>query len=104
VVNARLVRAPFPASAVLAGLVILLSSASAWACPSCTTRSGGGSIIPILLGAMILTPYIVSTVVLRIIRKAEAERAIEESAATVTATDRKQSHGSGAGGTAPARA
>jgi hypothetical protein len=37
--------------------------------------------IPLVLGAMILTPYVVTTVVLRVIRKAEAERAREEEAA-----------------------
>lgn len=103
-VNARLARAFSPASALLAGFFILSSSNLAWACPSCTTRSGGGFMIPILLGAMILTPYIVSTVVLRIIRKAEAERAREERAAIAAPTERKQSHVEGAGGTAPARA
>jgi hypothetical protein len=41
--------------------------------------------IPILLGAFILTPYVVSTVVLRIIRKAEAERAREDEAMRASA-------------------
>jgi hypothetical protein len=68
------------ASAVLLGMLTLCVALPAWACPSCTTRSSGGYMIPILLGAFILTPYVVSTVVLRIIRKAEAERAHEEDA------------------------
>jgi hypothetical protein len=66
------------ASAVLLGTFTLFLALPAWACPSCTTRSSGGYMIPILLGAFILTPYVVSTVVLRIIRKAESERAREE--------------------------
>ncbi len=76
------------AIAWLAGLVVLCTALPAWACPSCTTRSGGGFMIPLLLGGMILTPYIVSTVVLRIVRKGEAERALEDQAAFATATDK----------------
>jgi hypothetical protein len=36
--------------------------------------------IPLLLGAFILTPYLVATVVLRIIRKAEAAQLLEDQA------------------------
>jgi hypothetical protein len=59
--------------------------------------------IPILLGAFILTPYVVSTVVLRIIRKAEAERAREDEAmrsAAKTPTS-NQSHAKPAANIAP---
>jgi hypothetical protein len=59
--------------------------------------------IPLLLGAMILTPYVVSTVVLRIVRKAEAERALEDQAATAPDTS-SRSHVDPAADTAPARA
>jgi len=65
-------------AAVLMGLAVVLGSPSAWACPACATRGSGGFLIPLLLGAMILTPYVVATVVLRIVRRAEAERAQEE--------------------------
>ncbi len=64
--------------ALLAGAFLVLLARTAAACPACTTRSGGGYMIPLLLGAMILTPYLVTTVVLRIIRKAEAERELED--------------------------
>jgi hypothetical protein len=37
--------------------------------------------IPLLIGAFILTPYVIGTVVLRIFRKVEAERAREDEAA-----------------------
>jgi hypothetical protein len=60
------------------GALVLLVSKAALACPACATRSGGGWSLPLLLGAMILTPYLVTTVVLRIFRKVEAERAREE--------------------------
>jgi hypothetical protein len=61
--------------------------------------------IPILLGAMILTPYVVSTVVLRIIRKAEAERALEDQVASKATSDAShRSHADPAASTAPARA
>ena len=66
-------------AAALASAWLVLSARVAEACPSCTTRSGGGIWIPILLGSMMLTPYVVATVVLRVVRKAEAERALEES-------------------------
>ena len=65
------------AHAALFGAWLLVARTAA-ACPACTTRSGGGYMIPLLLGAMILTPYLVTTVVLRVIRKAEAERQLEE--------------------------
>jgi hypothetical protein len=60
--------------------------------------------IPLLLGAMILTPYIVSTVVLRIVRKAEAERALEDQGAARTTSDTSSSHVDPAADTSPARA
>jgi len=59
--------------------------------------------IPLLLGAMILTPYVVSTVVLRIVRKAEAERAREDQA-SAAAIRNSSTHVDGVGGKAPARA
>jgi hypothetical protein len=60
------------------GSLALLVSKAALACPACATRSGGGWSLPLLLGGMILTPYLVTTVVLRVFRKVEAERALEE--------------------------
>jgi hypothetical protein len=106
VVKARLARAACRASAGLASILILCAAHPAWACPSCTTRSGGGFLIPLLLGGMILTPYVVSTVVLRIVRKAEAERAIEDESARSFAapSDTSNSHVDPAADTAPARA
>ncbi|HMJ54136.1 MAG TPA: hypothetical protein VK540_18775 [Polyangiaceae bacterium] len=101
-VTSRLARAACQASAFLAAVFVLCAAPPAWACPSCTTRSGGGFMIPLLLGAMILTPYVVSTVVLRIVRKAEAERALEDQAASADTSSR--SHVDPAADTAPARA
>ena len=69
-------------AAVVAALLVFAARTAA-ACPACTTRSGGGYMIPLLLGAFILTPYLVATVVLRIIRKAEAERLLEDRALVV---------------------
>jgi len=63
--------------------------------------------IPLLVGAMILTPYVVSTVVLRIVRKAEAERAREDEAANAPADLSRASslsHAAPAGDNAPVRA
>jgi hypothetical protein len=64
--------------ALASGALVILVSRAALACPSCATRSGGGWSLALLLGAMILTPYLVATVVLRVFRKVEAERAREE--------------------------
>ena len=107
VVKLRLARAACRASAVLASVLTLCLTSPAWACPSCTTRSGGGYMIPLLLGAMILTPYVVGTVVLRIFRKAEAERAREDEAAQSVAGPSHAStvsHAAPAADGAPARA
>ena len=54
--------------------------------------------IPLLLGAMILTPYIVGTVVLRIVRKGEAERAREDAAYAASSDTNHRSHADPAGG------
>ena len=95
------------ASAVLAFALTSLLAHPALACPSCTTRSGGGFMIPILLGAMILTPYIVTTVVLRVVRKAEADRILEDEASRSLAgasDPSSRSHVGPAAGSAPVRA
>ena len=61
--------------------------------------------IPLLLGAMILTPYIVGTVVLRIVRKGEAAGAVDDQTASGATSDTShRSHADPAVGTAPARA
>ena len=62
--------------------------------------------IPLLIGAMILTPYVIGTVVLRIFRKAEAERAREDEAARayVDPSRSSLSHAAPAGDNAPVRA
>ena len=83
--NSGALRISSRASALLFGMAAFWQAAPAWACPSCTTRGNGGSMVPIVLGAMILTPYVVTTVVLRVIRKAEAERAREEQQAASAA-------------------
>ena len=106
-VKRRLARAACRASAVLASVLTLCLAGEAWACPSCTTRSGGGYMIPLLLGAMILTPYVIGTVVLRIFRKAEAERAREDESARAYADPShgsSLSHAAPAGDNAPVRA
>jgi hypothetical protein len=106
VVKPRLAQVARQASAVLASVFTLCVTYPAWACPSCTTRSGGGYMIPILLGAMIMTPYIIGTVVVRIFRKAEAERAREDAAHAAAEASHAShlSHASPAGNTAPGRA
>jgi hypothetical protein len=106
VVKRRLDRVARRASALLVAVFGLCLAGSAWACPSCTTRSGGGYMIPVLLGMMILTPYVVGTVVLRIFRKAEAERAREDEAARTHLDSSRASNVShrGPADNAPARA
>ena len=63
--------------------------------------------IPVLLGAMILTPYIVTSVVLRVVRKVEAERILEDEASRSPASSSdtsSRSHIDPAAGSAPVRA
>ena len=105
-VKPRLARLACQASALLASVLTLCLASPVWACPSCTTRSGGGYMIPLLLGAMILTPYVVTTVVLRIFRKAEAERASEDASVRAAADSSRASSFSdpGPADTAPGRA
>jgi hypothetical protein len=100
-VLARTLRA---VSALLLGIAAVCFTQSAWACPSCATRGSGGSLIPLILGAMVLTPYVVTTVVLRVVRKAEAERAAEEqSAYGVQAGDGARGAPKSSAGPTPAR-
>jgi hypothetical protein len=76
------------AHAVAAAAWLLFAARTAAACPACTTRSSGGYMITLLLGAMILTPYLVATVVLRIIRKEEAERLEDQAPAASAGADK----------------
>jgi hypothetical protein len=69
---------------VAAAAFFFLAARTAEACPACTTRGSGGYLIPLLLGAMILTPYVVATVVLRIVRKGEAEGHREDATDTAS--------------------
>jgi hypothetical protein len=64
------------AGAGLAGavLAVLLSPAVAWACPACATREGPGAATFALIAAMIAVPYAVSAVVLKIIRRLDADK------------------------------
>jgi hypothetical protein len=75
-------RASARAHAALIGIVFAMASHSAFACPACATRGGGGLMLPLLLGAMILTPYLVATVVLRIIRNVETQGNHDDTNAT----------------------
>lgn len=92
----------------LYGVLAVVLCRTADACPSCTTRSGGGYLIVLLLGAMILTPYVVASAVLFIVRKGEAERALEDASsqshATVSGAGKRSHQESAPTGGAPARA
>ena len=48
-------------------------STAAAACPQCASREGSGYLGAVLLGAMILLPFGVFAIVLRIIRRGAAE-------------------------------
>jgi hypothetical protein len=61
-----------PVLTTLAPLAVLVP-AEAWACPSCAGNPGNSALRMVLIGLMILAPYVASVVVIRIIRKGEAE-------------------------------
>jgi len=87
-------------------VVAVLFCRTAEACPACTTRSSGSFLTPLLLGGMILTPYLVTTVVLRIVRRGEAERRLEEAAlarAAASANGGRSHHEAAPAGGVPAR-
>ena len=50
-----------------------LVSAIAEACPACAAGQSGGAGRMVLVGLMIAAPYVAATVVIRVIRKGEAE-------------------------------
>jgi hypothetical protein len=56
----------------LLALLFVLAPAAAWACPQCASREGAGLGVVLLLGAMILLPFGVFFIVLRIIRRGES--------------------------------
>jgi hypothetical protein len=55
-----------------AAALVALAPSAAWACPACA-REAPGSGTWALLGAMILVPYAVAVVVLKVIRKLDRE-------------------------------
>lgn len=59
-------------AAALAALVVA-TPASAFACPSCATREGPGLGTLALVGAMIVVPYLVAMVVVRIVRRLDGD-------------------------------
>jgi hypothetical protein len=52
----------------LAALLAVVPAA-AWACPACATRQGYGTGTLLLVGGLIVTPYAVAAVALKIIRR-----------------------------------
>ena len=56
---------------VLAGLLAMPHVA--WACPSCAGNPDGGIARYLLIGLMVAAPYVAATVVIRFVRKGEAE-------------------------------
>lgn len=62
------------ASAAVTFAAVVLAPALAWACPSCAGRNDGGGVAALyLLGSMILLPFAIAAVVVRVIRRAEAD-------------------------------
>ena len=66
------------AQAVAAGVAIAGSAGAALACPACAANPGGGAGRYVLIGLMIISPYVASTLVIRFIRKGEALEASAE--------------------------
>lgn len=59
------------AFAAAVGIGLSLSPIVAFACPQCASREGGGSFAAWILAGMIVLPFAVALVVLRIVRRGE---------------------------------
>jgi len=57
----------------MAAAALALAPAAAAACPQCASRDGGGLLTAFLLGGMILLPFAVFWVVLKIIRRGASQ-------------------------------
>jgi hypothetical protein len=62
----------------------ILAPRLAYACPSCAGNPDGGIARYVLVGLMIFSPYVASTVVIRLIRKGEAAMRARESVSSRT--------------------
>lgn len=58
-------------SAIVSGLFFFLTPAAALACPYCAGRSGGGIGQGIAIGLFVMFPFVVATVVYRIVKAGE---------------------------------
>ena len=58
-------------TAAIVGFAIVLAPFIAEACPACAGRDRGGTMRLVLLGAMILTPFVIARVVAKAIRNEE---------------------------------
>jgi hypothetical protein len=56
-------------SGIVAAALVALTPVAAWACPACATRQGYGPGTLLLVGGLIVTPYAVTAVALKIIRR-----------------------------------
>jgi len=54
-------------------LIALLTPSLAWACPYCAVRDDAGNAGTMLLGAMILLPFLIVATVVPTLRRAAAE-------------------------------
>ncbi len=61
-----------------AALALLLAACPSWACPACAGNPDGGITRYLLIGLMVISPYIAATVVIRLIRKGEAAMRAED--------------------------
>jgi hypothetical protein len=56
---------------LVAAAIAALAPSAAWACPSCAGRDGPGLGALLAVGGMILVPYAVALVAVRVIRRLE---------------------------------
>jgi hypothetical protein len=60
---------PLAGLAGMAGMAGALIPAAAWACPACAGRDGPGLGTVLGIGAIILAPYVVALVTVRVVRR-----------------------------------
>ena len=74
-----MVKAPRLLGATALAASLLVPGAS-WACPACAGNPDGGITRYLLIGLMVVSPYLAATVVIRLIRKGEAAMRASEDA------------------------
>lgn len=67
----------FRSLSTLLALVVVLVPSIVWACPACAARENGGLASQLVVAAMMILPFGVTGVVLKVLKKVTAEEAAD---------------------------